>query len=125
MRISLKLHVGLWACEGVKSAEALPTSTPKEIPPKPAAEFELAPAASDVEVGTENADFNVFFVAAETETRRCEDGLNLASLDSQRSPSLTGTEPSYSSPDYEQKPHTKHSKTLPNKPLKPTVNLPN
>ena len=34
----------------------------------------LAVADSNVEVGTKNADFNVFFIAAETETRRCEDG---------------------------------------------------
>ena len=61
------VHVGLWACEGVKSAEALPTSIPKNNP-LPNSTCRLRLDDLNVEVGTETADFNVFFTAAETET---------------------------------------------------------
>ena len=53
--------MGRWACEGVKSAEALPTSIPKNNP-LPNSTCRLRLDDLNVEVGPETADCNVFFV---------------------------------------------------------------
>ena len=69
-RVRIEPGVGLLGCGLVKSAEALPTSTPKECSRCRNRRCRLRLDDSNVEVGTETADFNVFF-AAEAETRRC------------------------------------------------------
>ena len=86
-----KWLVGLRGCGPVKSAAPLPTSHTKKNAAENArrnCRCRLRLADSNFEVDTETADFNVFFVVAEAETRRCEDGLTFTSQDSQRSPSL-------------------------------------
>ena len=78
---------GPLGCGPVKSAEALPTSTPKEACCR-IRRCRLRLDDSNVEVGTETADFNVFF-AAEAETPTPMVAQHSPQKASQRSPSLT------------------------------------